>query len=205
MKTRCVKISVLITAALVIMLISPFFQFAADPQTPFEVFLGIMDEREPFFREEAGEGGYIYRLDNGVLSITLGSGREIWRSSEDWWVDDFRLGDVDGDGTQDVLFTLWKSYRFGEAKPARMANDDDSVRNHLFLYTVMPGHVKAVWCSSALPRPIYSFELDPSGPVTPISSGMLLWTQEGQYQDDFSHTQPAAHKYAWQGWGFVPQ
>ena len=163
-----------------------------------------MEKRKPYSRTETGDGGYIYCLDSGVLSIALGSGAEIWRSSADWWVDDFRLGDVDGNGTQDILFTLWKSYRFGEAKPSRMENSDDRVYNHLFMYTVMPGYVKEVWCSSDLPRPIYRFELDPSGDVTPISSGMLLFTEEGEYQDDFSNTGSLTYKYAWQGWGFVP-
>jgi hypothetical protein len=172
--------------------------------TPFGAFLAVMETRESISRIETGEGGYTYRLHSGVLTISLADGREIWRSNTAWWVDDFCLGDVDGDGVQDVLFSLWKSYRFGSAKPARLENDDDSVRNHLFLYTVMPGHVKEVWCSSDLPRPIYRFTLDPSGEVTPVSSGMLLWTQEGEYREDFSHTQAIPCQYAWQGWGFVP-
>ena len=196
----------LIAAVLAVILMLPSCRFGtAEPQTPFALFQNVMKTREPYSRTEAGDGGYIYHLDSGVLSIALDSGTEIWRSNADWWITDFRLGDVDGDGMQDVLFTLWKSYRFGAAKPARMENKDDSVRNHLFLYTVMPGYVKEVWCSSALPRPIYSFELDPSGPVTPVSSGMLLRTEEGAYQEDYARTESVACKYVWQGWGFFPE
>jgi len=198
--------SVLITAALAVLLLLLFRPLgAAEAQAPFQVFLSIMEQREPFFREEIGDNGYTYRVENGTLFILSSSGAELWRSDAEWWVDDFRLGDVNGDRTQDVLFSLWKSYRFGDAKPAHLENDDDTVRNHLFLYTVMPGYVKPVWCSSDLPRPIYRFEIDPSGEVTPLSSGMLLRTEEGEYRDDFSRTQPVLHKYAWEGWGFVPK
>ena len=114
------------------------------------------------------------------------------------------MGDVDGDGVQDFVFSLWKSFRFGEAKPARLKNDDETVRNHLFIYTAINGYVKSVWGSSSLPRPIYSFELNPFGEVTLVASGMLMLTEEGEYREDFSKTEPSAYQYAWEGWGFVP-
>jgi hypothetical protein len=189
-------------AILFLMITSPFGK--APAQTPFGAFLAVMETRESISRTETGESGYLYSLSGGILTISLADGREIWRSDAAWWVDDFRLGDVNGDGAQDVLFSLWKSYRFGNAKPARMENNDDRVRHHLFLYTVMPGHVREIWCSSDLPRPIYHFELDPSGEITPVSSGMLLRTEEGEYAEDFSRTQAILYQYAWQGWGFVP-
>jgi hypothetical protein len=194
--------AVAIAAILLLMITCPFGE--APAQTPFGAFLDVMATRESISRAETGEGGYLYSLGSGVLTISLADGREIWRSDAAWWVDDFRLGDVNGDGVQDFLFSLWKSYRFGSAKPARMENDDARVRNHLFLYTVMPGYVRQVWCSSDLPRPIYHFELDPTGEVTPVSSGMLLWTEEGFYQEDFSRTPSIPCQYVWQGWGFVP-
>ncbi|MDR3206946.1 MAG: hypothetical protein LBT60_01310 [Oscillospiraceae bacterium] len=170
----------------------------------FKAFRGMREAGDPVSRTETGAGGYLYRLEGGALSVSDEGGVELWCSQEGWWVDDFRLGDVDGDGTQDFVFSLWKSYRFGEAKPARMENDDETVRNHLFLYTVLSGRVKSVWGSSDLPRPIYLFDLDPTGRVTPVSSGMLLRTQEGEYRDDFSPTEATACTYAWEGWGFVP-
>ena len=171
---------------------------------PYKAFLEIMARRESVSRTETGADGFIYNLDRGLLTVSDQDGTEFWRSDEGWWIDDFRLGDVDGDGVQDFVYSLWKSYRFGEAHPSRMENDDERVRNHLFVYTALPGRVKALWGSSDLPRPIYSFELDPSGRVTPVSSGMQLITYEGEYRDDFTQTTPVKHIYTWQGWGFVP-
>jgi predicted small lipoprotein YifL len=153
------------------------------------------------------EGGCRYALEDGVLAVTGPDGAEIWRSDPAWWVAGVALGDVDGDGGTDFCFTVWKSYRFGEAKPDRLENDDESVRCHLFLYTVKGGAARAVWCSSDLPRPILSFALDPGGEVTPVSSGMLLRTVEGFYAGASAPPEEAgaeAFVYAWEGWGFVP-
>lgn len=169
----------------------------------FEAFLKVVESREPVTHEETGDDGTLYRLESGVLTVFDENESELWRSKADWWVDDFRLGDVDGDGNQDFLFSLWKSYRFGDDKPARMENDDETVRNHLFLYTVSHGQVKSLWGSSDLPRPVFKFELEPLGEVTVVSSGMLLLTDEGEYRDDFTLTETTAHTYAWEGWGFV--
>lgn len=171
----------------------------------FEAFLKVIESREPVTHEETGDDGILYRLGNGILTVFDKKGDELWRSKTDWWVDDFRLGDVDGDGNQDFLFSLWKSYRFGDKNPSRMENDDETVRNHLFLYTVINGHMKSLWGSSDLPRPVYRFELDSSGEVTVISSGILLLTEEGEYRDDFVLTETTSHTYAWEGWGFVPK
>ena len=175
-----------------------------DLTEPFQAFIEIMACRETVSRTEIGAAGYIYHLDQGSLAVSDSYGAELWRSGNDWWVDDFRLGDVDGDGLEDFVFSLWKSYRFGKAHPSRMENDDETVRNHLFVYTILAGQIKSVWGSSDLPYPIYSFELDPYGKVTAVSSGMLLRTCEGEYRDDYAHTAPVQRVYAWEGWGFVP-
>jgi hypothetical protein len=176
-----------------------------DGQTgPFRAFLEIMAQREAISHTEIGGGGCIYKLENGSLSVADAGGAELWRSDSAWWVDSFKLGDVDGDGVEDFGFSLWKSYRFGAAHPSRMKNDDETVRNHLFVYTILSGQVMAVWGSSDLPCPIYSFELDPSGKVTPVSSGMLLITYEGEYREDYAQTAAVKRVYSWGKWGFIP-
>jgi hypothetical protein len=149
-------------------------------------------------------GGYRFMLENGRLSIIGADKTEIWRSKDEWYVDSFRTGDVNGDGILDVAFVLWKSYSFGAAKPARMANDDASVRCHLFVYSVHDNRVKALWVSSNLLRPIYAFELRTDGERTPVLSGALIVTREGAYAEDYGETASAEYAYAWSGWGFSP-
>ncbi|GHU50898.1 hypothetical protein FACS1894200_10670 [Spirochaetia bacterium] len=154
--------------------------------------------------KEAAAEDVSYRLCNGRLSISGAKGSVLWQSPDIWWVDDFSLGHITGEDRTELLFSLWKSYSFA-TPPARLSNDDASVKNHLFLYTVKNGYAKQVWCSSNLPRPIYRFELDPNGRKTPVSSGMRLFTIEGAYTDDYHETEALPHVYTWEGWGFVPQ
>jgi hypothetical protein len=179
----------------------------SEPQPLTDEFLKFLEKMkltEHPERVETDSAGYAYRLQDGALAVTAPSGAALWTSPPEWWVSDFGLGDVDGDGVTDCLFTLWKSYRFGEAHPARMENDDAAVRCHLFLYTARKGGFHSVWGSSDLPAPIYSFELDPTGKKTPVSSGMLLHTMEGAYTDDFRQAEALPCEYYWEGWGFVP-
>lgn len=165
----------------------------------YREFLTYRSARPSVSRQQTAEG-ITYGLEDGVLTFTDSQGEDLWQSDSSWYVEDFYLWDVDGDGDLDCLFSLWKSYSF-DARAEK--EDDPRVRNHLFLYTLRGGHPKSLWCSSALPRPIYSFEMT-SGTPTPVSTGTVLTTEEGMYTDDFSLTPWATYSYTWQGWGFVP-
>ena len=170
----------------------------------FRQFLEIRKSRPQTSRTEEKDG-YAYSLDGGVLRVFDETGSALWQSEDGWYVEDFRLGDVDGDGNAEVLFTPWKSYSFGPNHPARMKNDDPAVQCHLFLYTVRGGHMKSVWCSSGLPRPIYAFELSLDGEKNPVASGAVLRTVEGRYREDFSRGEGREYVYVWRGWGFVEE
>lgn len=145
-------------------------------------------------------GDYTYVLKDGVLSFLDQNEKEIWRSDKYWFVDDFQLFDIDGDGSTDCLFSLWKSYSFHKNFDK---NDDPRVKNHLFLYTIRGGYAKALWASSNLPRPIYSFEIS-EGIPTPAATGVVLRTVEGEYTGDYSRGEQGDFEYTWQGWGFIP-
>ena len=176
----------------------------ATVSAPFDAFAELINVFGSVSRSECGDGGYVYRLEDGALTVSDSGGAELWRSDPGWWVQDFRLGDVDGDGTQDFIFTLWKLYNPKKTNAVEADIVGKVFRNHLYLYTIIAGNVKPVWCASALPRPIYGFELDNTGRVTPVESGMLLHTQEGEYRDDYSIVASSSHTYAWEGWGFAP-
>lgn len=171
---------------------------------------GDTDEYREFMKEKAlcqpvsrteTSGDYTYVLEDGVLSFLDQNGETIWRSDQYWFVDDFRLFDIDGDGNTDCLFSLWKSYSFYQGFDE---DDDPSVKNHLFLYTIRGGYAKTLWASSNLPRPIYSFEIS-EGTPTPVSTGAILRTVEGEYTQDGTGGEQRELVYTWQGWGFVPE
>ena len=151
--------------------------------------------------KEQSDGNYTYALKDGILSFKDKDGNMLWQSDAYWYVDDFSLFDVDGDGQTDCLFSLWKSYSYYKGAPKE--NNDKSVKNHLFLYTVKGIKAKALWCSSNLPRPVYSFSLE-DGKSTSVSSGTVLKTIEGTYRDDLKQQNSHSYTYTWEGWGFVP-
>ena len=194
------KVYALIAAALAI---SALLSGCAREYGDTDEYREFMKEKtlcEPVSRTEAS-GDYIYVLEDGVLSFLDQNGAEIWCSDKYWYVDDFRLFDMDGDGNTDCLFSLWKSYSFYKGFDE---NDDPSVKNHLFLYTIRSGYAKPLWASSNLPRPIYRFEIS-EGTATPVSTGAVLKTVEGAYTQDDSSDAQMEFTYTWQGWGFVQE
>jgi hypothetical protein len=171
-------------------------------------YLAFLDAREingekKIIQENAG--GYIFTLENGLLHVAGEDGGDVWQSNPEWFVDAFQTGDVNRDGITDVVFTVWKSFSFGDRYPARMKNDDAAVRCHLFVYSVKDNKIKALWCSSNLPRPLYGFTLDTEGEQTPALSGVRLVALEGVYTEDYKTTESVEYTYLWNGWGFSPE
>lgn len=165
----------------------------------FRAFLRERDPAEAVSRRETA-GEYTYVLEGGGLTFLDRDGAELWRSDPYWFVEEFRLFDVDGDGQTDCLFSLWKSYSFYRGYEGE---DDPEVKNHLFLYTIRGGYGKALWASSNLPRRIHRFELS-QGTPTPVATGAVLTTLEGAYEPSDTD-RPREFTYTWQGWGFVPE
>ncbi len=151
-------------------------------------------------KKEQSEGNYTYALKDGILTFKDMEGNVIWQSDKYWYVDDFKLFDVDGDNSTDCLFSLWKSYSYYKGSPKE--NNDRSVKNHLFLYTIKGNKAKPLWCSSNLPRPVCSFKLE-EGTKTALSSGTVLKTIEGTYSNDLLLEESCkSYTYTWEGWGF---
>ncbi len=145
-----------------------------------------------------------YALRDGRLTVSLdplaagsrsGAGGVIWQTPEDWWVEYFLLGDADNDGTPDLNLSVWKAGSFGLCRPFWVERDDPTVRNHLFIFDLVGGRMKAVWQSSNLDRPNLDLaleDLDGDGQNE-------LVTLEGSYSDP-QRRQITAWK--WNGWGF---
>lgn len=142
-----------------------------------------------------GDGTYEdYSLQNGELKIVKGS-QIIWQSQDDWWVDDFFLGDADNDGVSELSLLVWKSGSFGPHKPFWITQEDMSIKNHLFIFKLAGGVIKPVWQSSNLDRPNYEAalaDLDGDG------KNELIVT-EGDYADPKMRE---AGVWRWNGWGF---
>lgn len=145
-----------------------------------------------------------YLLSDHTLSVRQG-GQTIWESPPDWRVDSFALGDIDHDGKSNLVFSLWKKGSFQAIRPFWHTGEDDSYKNHLFVYEVQESMCKPVWCSSDLGRPILSFlirDVDGDG----LNE---LFVEEGQYRRvTGNHHAPdpdgpaTTAVWQWEEWGF---
>ncbi|HHT72030.1 MAG TPA: hypothetical protein GX016_10800 [Firmicutes bacterium] len=135
-----------------------------------------------------------YLLQDGQLVIRVAS-VDIWVSPDDWWVDNFVLGDANNDGICDLSLSVWKAGSFGPCKPFWVEEDDRSIKNHLFIFKLVGNMVKPLWQSSNLDRPNYEIWL---GDVDGDGKNELV-TLEGDYTD-CQHRQIGVWK--WNGWGF---
>ena len=145
-----------------------------------------------------------YSLTGHRLTVEEG-GRILWRSGRDWRVDGFALGDIDNDGTGELLLSLWKTGSYGALKPFWHTGEDVSYKNHLFVFRLAEDTLRPKWCSSDLPRPIVSFSVrDQDG------DGLNeLITEEGEYRKvrgeryELDTGKPVRTAvWQWEGWGF---
>ncbi|MHB1043104.1 MAG: CapA family protein [Eubacteriales bacterium] len=134
-----------------------------------------------------------YTLRDGRLKVENKS--TVWESPEDWWVDDFFLGDSTNGGNLELNLLVWKAGSFGPCRPFWVTREDMSVKNHLFIFKPAGGSFKPVWQSSNLDRPIFEpalSDLDGDGQNE-------LVVAEGSYANTRVRR---VGVWKWNGWGF---
>ncbi|NLP17947.1 MAG: hypothetical protein GX376_02510 [Firmicutes bacterium] len=135
-----------------------------------------------------------YILEDGRLRVWEDS-RLIYESPVDWWVDYFFLGDANNDGLDELNLLVWKAGSFGRHKPLWLEEEDDSIKNHLFIFNLADGKFKPLWQSSNLSRPNYRAALiDSNG-----DGELELLALEGSYADG---RELRLTLWKWDGWGF---
>ena len=129
-----------------------------------------------------------YQLEAGCLKVQE-AGKLLWKSPEDYYVIQFQLGDVTGDGRDNLILNLWKRGSFDRSIPFWHRDDENSfqrevdqksVKNHLFVQELRGEHMMDTWCSSQLARPIVSFELVDSDEAPGGKQDLLV--SEGRYE-----------------------
>lgn len=144
-----------------------------------------------------------YILVDHHLTVREGE-KQLWRSPNDWRVDNFALGDVDNDGMVNLVLTLWKTGSFGSVKPFWQTAEDTSYKNHLFVYRLKNKAMKQVWCSSDLDRPIVSFtirDVDGDGPSLVVEEGKYRKMSGERYTLD-TKAPVRTTVWRWEEWGF---
>ncbi|NLW06504.1 MAG: VCBS repeat-containing protein [Clostridia bacterium] len=136
-----------------------------------------------------------YALEQGRLVVSGAAGL-IWQTPQEWWVEDFALGDASNDGRPDLNLSVWKEGSFGPYRPFWVAEEDRSVKNHLFIFNLVGGSFKPLWQSSNLARPNYRIALaDIEG-----DGNSELLALEGHYASPWLRQ---VNLWRWNGWGFT--
>ncbi len=136
-----------------------------------------------------------YSLQQGKLTVNNTAGI-LWQTPNDWWVEDFVLGDINNDGIINLILSVWKPGNFGSCKPFWVTEEDNRIKNHLFIFKLVDGSFKPLWQSSNLKRPNYRLALIDIG----NDGRNLLLVLEGDYT--FSNKW-RVNIWQWNGWGFT--
>ncbi len=138
-----------------------------------------------------------YVLRNGKLTVFEESNK-VWESPDNWKITDFILADSTNDGVLDLNLSLWKPGNFGPSKPFWVKENDMSVKNHFFVFSLAEGSLKQVWGSSNLSNPNCEFEI---ADVDADGKNDLI-VIEGEYLEDEKCVGKNMAVWYWNGWGF---
>ncbi|NMB70417.1 CapA family protein [candidate division WWE3 bacterium] len=139
-------------------------------------------------------------LKNGQVQIISGK-QLLWTSPENWWVDDVIVEKSLNDERTLVNMSVWKEGNFGKSKPLWETEDDNSIKNHMFVFALENKMLKHIWQSSNLPVPNCKIEFrDIEG-----DGSVELIAYEGDYQNAPLCTAAHIAVFRWKEWGFYNQ
>jgi hypothetical protein len=138
-----------------------------------------------------------YELKKGQLTIK-DNGKTLWQTPLEWWVDRYVVADSDSDGKLNINLSVWKQGNFGSHLPFWIQENDQSIKNHFFVFEFKNNQPKPTWQSSNLEHPNCEFafaDLDNDGRDE-------LVVIEGEYREDLQCIGNYLAVWKWNGWGF---
>lgn len=126
----------------------------------------------------------------------------IWQTPQEWQVKQIILADADNNEQKELSLVVWKKGSYGKSKPFWFKGPDDQYSCHLFIYRLLSGRMKAVWCSSALEHPIIHLDV-----LDRDDDGLkeLIVTEGPRYGFAYAlrqHINRHDTSWVWNGWGF---
>lgn len=148
-------------------------------------------------------------LDQGLVKV-LQNETKIWESDPAWVVNDYTVGDFNGDAKPDLALALWKKGDYVENSPLANAENKEHWGSHLFLYNLKEaraaeardggrGELDLIWGSSILDKPLLEIE---AGDFNKDQKSELV-ALEGTYEHPESKISQDLNVLSWNGWGFT--
>ena len=133
-------------------------------------------------------------LENYKLSINKDN-RIIWKTSDDYKVQNFLYCDIDRDDENELVLLLWKKGLFGTYKPSFAEDDKNVWSQHVFIYDYKNEKVNSIWCASKINITIKDFSFDDADKVLHVKDydnmrTRFVWDSFGLYnigEDKFDY------------------
>lgn len=91
---------------------------------------------------------YACSLKDKTLSVKDTDGTVIWQSESGIKVQDVLTLDLDNDGQNELAILCWKRGKYGPDKPFWEEDDTSKWSQHIYLYELREGQIKAIWMAS---------------------------------------------------------
>lgn len=145
-----------------------------------------------------------YILEKYQLKV-YEEGQIIWQSPKEYKVDQLSIGDVTGDGKDNLAICVWKTGSFGKYRPFWHEGRDDEYKHHLFIYEFRDGTYKPKWFSSSLVSPLVHMEIiwmeDRDAYNLLVVEGGYKKGPLGKYKID-KKADKESKLWQWDQWGF---
>ena len=137
------------------------------------------------FQSDLNANGQLetYNLAEGQVTVSENE-QVLWQSPAEYKVDHMTHGDLNHDGKEDLILTLWKEGSYGPSQPFWIKERDESYAQHLFFYTWDGDQLQLSWGSSNLEAPLTYLnarDLDQDG-KTDLIAGESTYTDPEQAQ-----------------------
>ena len=97
-----------------------------------------------------------FTLHGGVLTLR---GFADWSPGETVRVQDALIGDIDGDGADELVLLCWRIGSYGAHRPFWVKANDRAWGQHIFIYDLEPDGPRPIWMSSSLGFAVASWSL----------------------------------------------
>jgi hypothetical protein len=172
-----------------------------------------------FSQEELGIGGLSnVTLNSGVLSVS-GTISGAWKTEPGWQVTSYTVGDADGDGRPELIYTLWKPRLVWNRPPEggmSVNQEGGEMLPHIYIngWREAGGtwDMRPVWHGSPRPAPVLAVAVAPIGaagkpvlasldsgdPKTEKAPGTIhIWQWTGGFGYELVSTLPRQYSEIW--------
>jgi poly-gamma-glutamate synthesis protein (capsule biosynthesis protein) len=152
---------------------------------------------------------------NEAIATSGSRWKTIWSSEPGWRVTGYSVGDANGDGKPDLVYTLWKRQQTWERPPGgglQVNPNGGDVLPHIFINSWERGGLNPLWQGSPRPEPVLSAVpvpigrqgqpilavLESSDPTVERAPGPItLWAWTGGFGYELAATFPGTYSELW--------